>query len=166
MDGGIPFREKLERRSQALKDLTPAFEVIGKEAVRMTRQAFATETAPDGTRWAPLAPSTIKARMRQLQPDSKGKRRDKGGRFNAGTIRKLDATGRLKRAALKIQVSMAGVQWFIPRYGRAHAKGTARMPRREFSPFEYRPGGWAMSPELLGYTLRILGKHARGEPLR
>lgn len=167
MDGGIPFREDMAARAARLRDLSPAMKVIAEEATRMTERAFATETAPDGNRWARLAESTRRARERQLRPDSKGKKRDRGGRFSGGTLKILDATGTLKRAATKFQVSIAGVQWFIPRYGRAHAKGTARMPRREFAPFEPRPGGkWVMSPELLGFAIRTLAKHERGEPLR
>ncbi len=166
MDGGVPLRASLDLRTARIKDLAPAMRVIADEANRITAKAFATETAPDGTPWAKHAKSTQRARERQLQPDSRGKKRDRGGRYSAGKLPILDATGKLKRAAMKFRVSMVGVQWVIPRYGRAHAKGTPRMPKREFSPFEPRPnGGWAMSPAFAAFSLDVIARHTRGEPI-
>jgi phage virion morphogenesis protein len=46
-------------------DLTPALNDLGEYLVRKTRQRFDTSTAPDGTRWAPLAERTKKAKQRR-----------------------------------------------------------------------------------------------------
>jgi phage virion morphogenesis protein len=46
-------------------DLSSAMKDIGEYLLRKTRKRFNTQTAPDGTSWAPLAPSTIKAKQRR-----------------------------------------------------------------------------------------------------
>jgi phage virion morphogenesis protein len=40
-----------------LADLTPVFEDIGDAMLNVTRERFNTQTAPDGTPWAPLSPA-------------------------------------------------------------------------------------------------------------
>jgi hypothetical protein len=168
MDGGAGFRDRMADRARAVRDLAPAFKVIGEEAVRRTAEAFATETAPDGQPWAELASSTVRTRLRQRMTDRQGKARDRAGRFVlTGVVRKLDATGKLKRAALKMQFGVTGVKWFLPTYGRFHLTGTPTMPRRAWTVFEPRPdGGYALEPGFLQYSISVLAKHQRGEPLR
>jgi phage virion morphogenesis protein len=47
------------------ENLTPALNDLGEYLLRKTRQRFDTSTAPDGTKWAPLAARTIKAKQRR-----------------------------------------------------------------------------------------------------
>jgi phage virion morphogenesis protein len=47
------------------ENLTPALNDFGEYLTRKTRQRFDTSTAPDGTKWAPLAARTIKAKQRR-----------------------------------------------------------------------------------------------------
>ncbi len=59
------LQEQLAELAQRAGDLSPAMKDIGEYMLRKTRQRFDTQTAPDGTRWAPLAPSTVKAKQRR-----------------------------------------------------------------------------------------------------
>lgn len=45
--------ESLQAR---LADLTPVFQDIGESMLNRTRERFNSQTAPDGTAWAPLSP--------------------------------------------------------------------------------------------------------------
>lgn len=51
----------LERLQQKISDLTPAMREIGELLVERAKGRFETSTSPDGSRWAPNAPSTIMA---------------------------------------------------------------------------------------------------------
>lgn len=43
----------------------PFFEQVGEHLMTSTGRRFALDTAPDGTKWAPLKPGTIKSRIRR-----------------------------------------------------------------------------------------------------
>lgn len=47
------------------ENLTPALNDLGEYLVGKTRKRFDTSTAPDGTKWAPLADKTKKAKQRR-----------------------------------------------------------------------------------------------------
>lgn len=47
--------DKLEAMARRARNLTPAYAVFGDYLVRETEGRFASETAPDGTRWAALS---------------------------------------------------------------------------------------------------------------
>jgi phage virion morphogenesis protein len=47
------------------ENLKPALDNLGEYLVRKTRTRFDTSTAPDGTKWAPLADKTKKAKQRR-----------------------------------------------------------------------------------------------------
>lgn len=55
----------LSKLSGRIENLTPALNDLGEYLVRKTRKRFDTSTAPDGTKWAPLAARTIKAKQRR-----------------------------------------------------------------------------------------------------
>jgi phage virion morphogenesis protein len=55
----------LEGYANRLLNLEPVFEDLGEYMLRRTRQRFDTSTAPDGTKWRPLAPITIAAKQRR-----------------------------------------------------------------------------------------------------
>lgn len=48
-----------------MSDLRPAFEELGEYLVETTKQRFATQTAPDGSRWAPNSQVTIENYLRR-----------------------------------------------------------------------------------------------------
>jgi phage gpG-like protein len=50
----------LERVSAFLSDMTPAFQDIGEILIDSTIQRFAQGVSPDGARWAPKSPVTLK----------------------------------------------------------------------------------------------------------
>lgn len=52
--------DALERLAKASADPRPALRAIGESLVLSTKKRFETSTAPDGTRWAPNKPSTLK----------------------------------------------------------------------------------------------------------
>lgn len=45
-----------ENLQERLADLTPVFQDIGESMLNRTRERFNSQTAPDGTPWAPLSP--------------------------------------------------------------------------------------------------------------
>lgn len=52
----------LGRIIEAGRDLQPLFDRIGPSLVRSTQMRFETETDPQGRKWAPLRPATIRAK--------------------------------------------------------------------------------------------------------
>lgn len=55
--GARAFITGLEGR---LKSLVPALKQVGEHVLRATEERFSREKAPDGSKWAPLSPSTLK----------------------------------------------------------------------------------------------------------
>jgi phage virion morphogenesis protein len=108
-------------------DLTPALKDLGEHLVRKTRQRFNTSTAPDGTKWQPLAPSTIKAKQRR---QSTGK----PYRTNARPADILKDTFTL-RDSITYQASSASLRLGTNiEYGIYHQseEPRTRIPRRAF----------------------------------
>lgn len=68
--------------SGKLSNLEPAFRDVGEYMLRATRSRFDSQTAPDGNRWAPLKPATIKAKERRKYGK---KSRTRSGRLIAKT---------------------------------------------------------------------------------
>lgn len=111
---------ELLRFSQRVDDMSPAFEAVADEFLRLEHAQFATEGGYASGGWRPLAPSTVarKARLR-LDP------------------RILHATLRLRRSLTergpdhvrRIGPSELFVGSRVP-YGVYHQHGTHRMPRR------------------------------------
>lgn len=93
-------------------DLTPLMNALGGYGESSTRDRFRTKTAPDGTSWAQLAPSTIKA---------------KNGRSN------ILVDGGPLEESLKYE---SGDSWVAigasEQYAKYHQAGTIYMPAREF----------------------------------
>jgi phage virion morphogenesis protein len=55
--GARAFITGLEGR---LKSMVPALKQIGEHMLRVTEERFSREQAPDGSKWAPLKPSTLR----------------------------------------------------------------------------------------------------------
>ena len=52
--------EALRRLAASAADPEPALKMIGERMVRSTKKRFKTSTAPDGAKWLPNKPSTLK----------------------------------------------------------------------------------------------------------
>ena len=57
-------QEALDKLIAAGTDLTPLMRDIGEHLLNTTRERFVTQTAPDGTPWAPLSESTKRRKKR------------------------------------------------------------------------------------------------------
>lgn len=55
---------RLGKLADAGRDLTPVFSDIGEYLVRVTKDRFRTQTAPDGTSWKPLSELYRKSKKR------------------------------------------------------------------------------------------------------
>lgn len=64
VDGVERLSRKMRGVQGALRNLKPAFRVIGRTMRKRTAEQFQTRGRAHGTRWKPLAPGTIKAKMR------------------------------------------------------------------------------------------------------
>lgn len=78
--------------------LRPALAAIGEYLTETTKQRFASSTAPDGSRWAPNARSTLERLLARTKGGTgkKGKVSAKGGGAMMGK-KPLVATGQLAR---------------------------------------------------------------------
>ena len=79
-------------------DLSPVMQEIGESLAESTQQRFSTSTGPDGKRWAPLAQSTVLARLGKISgayAKKSGKLSSKGGGAVMG-MRPLVETGILQ----------------------------------------------------------------------
>lgn len=62
-DGDL--QERLGKIIDRTQNLSPVLADLGEYLLRKTRRRFDTSTAPDGSKWLPLAPRTIKAKRRR-----------------------------------------------------------------------------------------------------
>ena len=53
-------QDLLKRLARRMADMTPAFAEIGEIVMESVQRNFEEKRAPDGTKWAPLAASTLK----------------------------------------------------------------------------------------------------------
>ena len=130
LDSGFT-QVQLDRAADRLTNLTPMFGAIGEYFLDRTRERFSSETAPDGTKWAPLAQATIKSKQRRQQG---GKTRNGGSRArcNAAPNAILKDTF-LLRDTIAYKATSRDVAIGTPqKYGIFHQYGTARMPARPF----------------------------------
>ena len=136
--------KKLTTMKLNMRNLGPATRKMSLELRRVVNASFRTEVAPSGVPWAPLRPATIAARQRRgLVP-----------------IRKLQATGRLKRS-IHITVKR-GVQLTADApYAGYLQHGTSKMAARPFVPFtrsgQFDQGGKGKA--LVQRMARILLEH-------
>lgn len=114
-----------------LGDLTPVMASIGEYFLVETRDRFDRETAPDGTKWAPLASATVRDKARRQRS---GTNRNGGSRarVNAQPNAILKSTF-LLRDTITYKASAFSVAVGTPqKYGVHHQFGTARIPARPF----------------------------------
>lgn len=84
VEGLKALQQKLQDTSGKLRNLQPFWHIIGEYMKRRTiKECFDKEQAPDGTKWQPLSPTTIKLRMK---------------RHKSGNMKILQDTGELRRS--------------------------------------------------------------------
>lgn len=108
-------------------DLTPALNDLGEYLVRKTRTRFDNSTAPDGTRWAPLADRTKKAKQRRATTGRPYRTRANPGDILRDTFTLRDSiTYQASSSALQVGTNIA--------YGIYHQSTEPRtkIPRRAF----------------------------------
>ena len=130
LDSGLT-QTQLDRAADRLTNLAPMFGAIGEYFLGRTRERFDSETAPDNTKWAQLAQSTIKSKQRR---QTSGKTRNGGSRArtNAAPNAILKDTF-LLRDTINYRVTPFSVAIGTPqKYGVFLQYGTARMPARPF----------------------------------
>jgi len=62
--GAKELAANLDAISKRALDMTPAMRVSAEEAFRLMEGTFRAQTSPDGSRWEPLAESTLRKRVR------------------------------------------------------------------------------------------------------
>lgn len=72
------LREFLQSKLAQMEDLRPFLRGVGQHLQNSVADRFDTETAPDGSPWAPLAPSTIANRARRKGVSELGILRETG----------------------------------------------------------------------------------------
>lgn len=121
--------------------MRPALAAIGEYLTETTKQRFATSTAPDGSRWAPNARSTLERLLAKTVGGvgKKGKISAKGSATMIGK-KPLVETGQLART-IRYQLIPGGVAVGTDRFADKFAAGAAvhqfgsedgRIPARPF----------------------------------
>lgn len=111
-DDFLRTKRQFEEIARRLQNLRPVLTVAAEDVRTFVDDRFDTATAPDGTEWADLAPSTLLSRA------MKGTRKRKGGKrrrrsiealHNAiGAVKPLVDTGRL-RSSIAVRVDRTGL---------------------------------------------------------
>lgn len=94
-------------------DLTPLMLAIGSILENSTRECFSSKTAPDGTSWQQLKPSTVK---------------QKKGRGGGILVERGDLMKSITHHATSHSVAVGTDR----HYGKYHQVGTKHMPARPF----------------------------------
>ena len=113
------LRRRIERMRERAGDLVPAWEVVADWLAEQERIQFSTEGARWGQPWAPLAESTLAAKLRRAQPSDILVATTELKR--SLTIRPLDIE-RLHPSTMVLGTRVS--------YAQFHQRGTSRMPAR------------------------------------
>lgn len=62
----IPVLVRLAEIGRRIDDMSPAMMAIGEILTESTKERFSASTAPDGSRWKPLAPATVLSRLAEI----------------------------------------------------------------------------------------------------
>ncbi len=155
----------LKAKADALRNVRPALDPVAEEINRLTRLAFDTSTSVDGEVFAPLAPSTIKARARKLAANraARGGGRPQRPSASARAIKPLDDTGELRRSAVATVVGTT-VIFKMADHGKPHAAGGkgGRPLKRNPTVFRREGGQWVLQPALALALRERLAGHVMG----
>ena len=118
VEGLDKVRHKLKVIADKLRDMRQFWTSVGMYVQRQTiRERFNKEQSPEGTKWKPLAPSTIKHRKK---------------RHKKGNMRILQDTGELRRS-IAYEASNDSVRIGSKlKYARTHQFGRDNIPARPF----------------------------------
>ena len=103
----------LKRYKSRVQNLEPPLKGWGNYMEQETERQFATETDPDGVRWAALAPSTLAQKRRLGYPDSI-----------------LTRTGKMRNSVVAIADARSVLIGVDVPYAIFHQRGTRKMPQR------------------------------------
>lgn len=118
VEGLNEVQKKLKVTADKLKNMTQFWDTVGKYVQRQTiKERFDKEQTPDGQKWKPLAPSTVKHRKK---------------RHKKGNMKILQDTGELRRS-----VTYEAGDNFVKvgsklKYARTHQFGRKKIPARPF----------------------------------
>lgn len=105
----------LTKLADRLDDMTPVMREVGDAIREASMEAFDREAAPDGGKWAPLSPATV--------------RRRRGGPAH----RILQDTGMLRQSVVKrLESDRTVIVGARAQYAPYHQFGTRRLPARPF----------------------------------
>jgi phage gpG-like protein len=118
-------------------DMSPLLKAIGDELEESTRQRFLSSEAPDGTKWADNAESTLMAHMRRKAGE--GGILTKKGAVRAVAMRAMTSKrpliGENKQLSTKISSRVDGQSLLIGSplvYASTHQYGRGNIPARPF----------------------------------
>jgi len=151
VDGLDEAMRRMQERAERTKNLGPVLRVIGEEMRKATDDAFDKSRGMSGTPFAALAPSTLEGRMRKAKG---GKRKTKSGRLTkaaksarvraAFSVNKPLVDTSRARNSQRAQASRSELIWSAVGYLEHHITGTPRIPKRNPTAFEGKPGAYAL----------------------
>ena len=118
VEGLDKVRKKLKVTTEKLSDMRKFWSSVGMYVQKQTiKERFDKEQTPDGQKWKPLAPATIKARKK---------------RHKKGNMKILQDTGELRRS-IKYEADTNSVKVGSNLvYARTHQFGRGKIPARPF----------------------------------
>ena len=112
------LQAKLKQKAERLLDLKPYWQLVGMYVQKQTtRERFDKEQTPEGSKWKPLAPATVKRRLK---------------RHKTGNMKILQDAGHLRRS-IKYEAGSYYVKIGSNlKYARIHQFGGKHIPARPF----------------------------------
>lgn len=139
----------LAKLTQRMGNLQPALQALGDDMVERTKQRFDSQTAPDGTPWAPLSATTLglfAGGLGKSYRKKDGSLNKRGGQALAGKRILIGESGDLSRQIFSEADASSMTMWSSPVYAAMHQFGgiTApnsmipgkRIPARPFMPVD------------------------------
>lgn len=145
MKGLKKAEKRLLEMARRCQDLTPVFTQASQEIRALVAQSFATQSSPDGRKWAPLDADTIRQAGRSTA----------GGSL-AGTVQVVPSRTGLTVASLSEKAAVFQRGRKPRRTGsKTHTADTAGQRGRPFLPFTKR-GGWMRRGEAGAILTRLI----------
>ena len=168
-DGGGGAREAAQRmrdRAKRMRDHSPALKVFGQAIDKLTSDGFRGQKELDGERFAPLAPSTIEARIRAKGGSkrtgrgtlTKGASKKRAAMSAPGGMQILQITGLQKNSARTTVTAKNTATWSAIGRLLPHMTGSAspegRPPKRNPTVFDVGRDGKAKLKPRVAKMLR------------